>query len=248
MKGASTIPINKAMTDVIVAYGMNGEPLRPQQGFPVRLIVPGFEGIFNTKWLRHIKAVDQYQLNMNDFGHLQRTAVNAAMIYQIGPKSVITFPSGGQKLPDHGWYEITGLAWSGQGAVRKVEISTDGGKSWHAAELKGISAAYGAHPPVRLYVELGWRRARDSFAHHRRDRPGPTDWRASRQDFGRALYPAVQTAYEQQHHYEVEDRQRRERDERARLGSYRFCKNKHRRLICANVRMNVPRQQILGLF
>jgi sulfane dehydrogenase subunit SoxC len=137
VKGASTIPINKGMTDVIVAYGMNGEPLRPQQGFPVRLIVPGFEGIFNTKWLRHIKAVDQYQFNMNDFGHLQRTAVTAALIYQIGPKSVITFPSGGQKLPDHGWYEITGLAWSGQGAVKKVEVSTDNGKTWHIADLKG---------------------------------------------------------------------------------------------------------------
>ena len=136
VKGASTMPIN-AIDEVIVAYGMNGEPLRPQQGFPVRLITPGFEGIFNTKWLRHIKAVDQYQLNMNDFGHLQRTAVNAAMIYQIGPKSVITFPSGGQKLPDHGWYEITGLAWSGQAAVKKVEISTDDGKTWHVAELKG---------------------------------------------------------------------------------------------------------------
>jgi sulfane dehydrogenase subunit SoxC len=137
IKGASTIPIAKAMTDVIVAYGMNGEPLRPQQGFPVRLIVPGFEGIFNTKWLRHIKAVDQYQLNMNDFGHLQRSPINAALQYQIGPKSVITFPSGGQKLSEHGWYEITGLAWSGAGAVRKVEVSTDGGKTWHVAQLKG---------------------------------------------------------------------------------------------------------------
>jgi sulfane dehydrogenase subunit SoxC len=137
VKGASTMPINKAMTDVIVAYGMNGEPLRPQQGFPVRLIVPGFEGIFNTKWLRHIKVVDQYQLNMNDYGHLQRTTIAASLIYYIGPKSVITFPSGGQKLPDHGWYEITGLAWSGQGSVKKVEISTDDGKTWHVAELKG---------------------------------------------------------------------------------------------------------------
>ena len=136
VKGASTIPINK-VPDVIVAYGMNGEPLRPQQGFPVRLIVPGFEGIFNTKWLRHIKAVDQYQLNMNDFGHLRRDPKEAALGYQIGPKSVITFPSGGQKLPERGWYEITGLAWSGGGAVRKVEISTDDGKSWHDAKLKG---------------------------------------------------------------------------------------------------------------
>ena len=137
VKGASSIPINKGMDDVIVAYGMNGEPLRPQQGFPVRLIVPGFEGIFNTKWLRHIKVVDQYQLNINDFGHLQRSPIEAALGYQIGPKSVITFPSGGQQLPERGWYEITGLAWSGGGAVRKVEVSTDGGKSWNPAELKG---------------------------------------------------------------------------------------------------------------
>jgi sulfane dehydrogenase subunit SoxC len=151
IKGASTMPMNKGMADVIVAYGMNGEPLRPQQGFPVRLIVPGFEGIFNTKWLRHIKAVDQYQLNMNDYGHLQRTQMAAALIYQIGPKSVITFPSGGQKLPDHGWYEITGLAWSGQGAVKNVEVSTDNGKTWHLAELKGTP-----HPMAHVRFGYMW--------------------------------------------------------------------------------------------
>ena len=137
VKGASTLPINKAMDDVIVAYGMNGEPLRPQNGFPVRIIAPGFEGIFNTKWLRHIKAVDQYQLNMDDFGHIRRDETSAALGYTWGPKSVITFPSGSQKLPDHGWYEITGLAWSGKGTVRKVEVSTDGGQTWKDAELKG---------------------------------------------------------------------------------------------------------------
>jgi sulfane dehydrogenase subunit SoxC len=137
VKGASTMPITKAMSDVIVAYGMNGEPLRPQNGFPVRLVVPGWEGIFNTKWLRHIKAVDQYQLNMDDFGHLRRDGVGAALGMTWGAKSVITFPSGSQKLPEPGWYEITGLAWSGQGAVRKVEVSTDGGKTWNEAELKG---------------------------------------------------------------------------------------------------------------
>ena len=151
IKGASTIPINKGMSDVIVAYGMNGEPLRPQQGFPVRLIVPGFEGIFNTKWLRHIKVVDQYQLNMNDFGHLRRDAREAALGYQIGPKSVITYPSGGQKLPERGWYEITGLAWSGGGAIRKVEVSTDGGKSWHLAQLKGTP-----HPMAHTRFGFMW--------------------------------------------------------------------------------------------
>jgi sulfane dehydrogenase subunit SoxC len=130
---------------------MNGEPLRPQQGFPVRLIVPGFEGIFNTKWLRHIKVVDQYQLNMNDFGHLRRDAKEAALGYQIGPKSVITYPSGGQKLPERGWYEITGLAWSGGGAIRKLEVSTDGGKSWHLAQLKGTP-----HPMAHTRFGFMW--------------------------------------------------------------------------------------------
>src|ERR1700761_1911452 len=137
IKGADTIPLSKGMDDVIVAYAMNGEPVRPQNGFPLRLVVPGFEGIFNTKWLRRIQVTDEYQLNMDDFGHLRKDVTSAALGYRWGPKSVITFPSGSQKLPDHGWYEITGLAWSGQGAVSKVEISTDGGKSWNVAELKG---------------------------------------------------------------------------------------------------------------
>ena len=137
IKGADTIPLSKGMTDVIVAYAMNGEPVRPHNGFPIRLVVPGFEGIFNTKWLRRINVTDEYQLNMDDFGHLRKDAVGAALGYTWGPKSVITFPSGSQKLPDQGWYEITGLAWSGQGAVSKVEISTDGGKSWNLADLKG---------------------------------------------------------------------------------------------------------------
>src|SRR5829696_1244839 len=72
VKGASSMPITKAMDDCIIAYGMNGEPLRPQQGFPVRLIPPGFEGIFHTKYLRRIKIVDQYYMNYNDFGHLRK--------------------------------------------------------------------------------------------------------------------------------------------------------------------------------
>jgi sulfane dehydrogenase subunit SoxC len=137
IKGADTIPLAKGMDDVIIAYAMNGEPVRPHNGFPLRMVVPGFEGIFNTKWLRRIQVTDEYQLNMDDFGHLRKDATSAALGYRWGPKSVITFPSGSQKLPDQGWYEITGLAWSGQGTVSKVEISTDGGNSWNVAELKG---------------------------------------------------------------------------------------------------------------
>src|SRR5881398_1378328 len=117
VKGASSMPIAKAMDDCLIAYGQNGEPLRPQQGFPLRIVVPGFEGIFNTKWLRRIKVVDQYLMNYSDYGHLRETDEQAALGYQIGPKSVITYPSGTQQLPGKGTYEISGLAWSGGGAI-----------------------------------------------------------------------------------------------------------------------------------
>jgi sulfane dehydrogenase subunit SoxC len=140
VKGASSLPLAKVMDDSLVAYGMNGEPLRPQQGFPLRLIVPGFEGIHQIKYLRRIKVVDRYYMTYDDYGHINADPKAAALALQIGPKSVITFPSGGQRLPGAGIYEISGLAWSGAGAIRTVEISTDGGQHWHDAELR--SPAY----------------------------------------------------------------------------------------------------------
>jgi sulfane dehydrogenase subunit SoxC len=139
-KWSHTIPLAKAMDDVIVAYGQNGEPLRPEQGYPLRLLVPGWEGLNNVKYLRHIKLVDH---------HLDPTGVNHAAIvradlgdkyrwyhFQWGPKSVITRPSGGLKIPGQGYVQITGLAWSGGGAVSKVDVSTDGGRSWKEAKLQ----------------------------------------------------------------------------------------------------------------
>jgi sulfane dehydrogenase subunit SoxC len=145
VKGASSMPIEKAMDDCIIAYGMNGEAVRPQNGFPLRLLVPGFEGIFNTKYLRRIKLVDRFYTNYNDYGHLNRDPKDAALGFQIGPKSVITYPSGGQQLPDRGFYEISGLAWSGGGAIRTVEVSTDGGRKWNPAVIKGGTAQRMAH-------------------------------------------------------------------------------------------------------
>lgn len=137
VKGASSMPIAKAMDDCLIAYGMNGEAVRPQNGYPLRLMAPGYEGIFHTKWLKRIKVVDRYYLNYNDYGHLTKTPQEAALNFQIGPKSVITKPSGGQQLPGKGFYEISGLAWSGGGAIRSVEVSTDGGKKWNPAQIKG---------------------------------------------------------------------------------------------------------------
>jgi sulfane dehydrogenase subunit SoxC len=136
VKGASSVPLGKAMDDCLVAWGQNGEPVRPQQGFPLRLIVPGFEGIYQTKYLRRIKVVDRYYMTYNDYGHLQKDPKVIALTTQLGPKSVITRPAGGQQLPGPGFHEITGLAWSGAGAVRRVEVSTDGGRSWKDAELR----------------------------------------------------------------------------------------------------------------
>ena len=135
---AISIPLSKAMDDTLVAYGQNGEPVRPQQGFPLRLIVPGFEGIKHVKWLRRIKVTNEIYVT---YGEVQRyTSIDpssVALNFDQGPKSVITFPSGGQKLPGRGHFEISGLAWSGGGAVRRVEVSTDNGQTWRDAEIRG---------------------------------------------------------------------------------------------------------------
>ena len=152
VKGAGSIRLAKAMDDVLVAYGQNGEALRPQQGFPLRLVVPGFEGIYNTKWLRRIKVVDRYYMTYNDYGHISNDPKVAALTFRWGPKSVITFPSGGQQLPSPGFYQITGLAWSGGGAVRRVEVSTDGGQTWKDAEIRGA-----VHPMAHTRFGMNWK-------------------------------------------------------------------------------------------
>lgn len=153
IKGASSMPIAKAMDDCLIAFGMNGEDLRPQQGYPVRIIPPGYEGIFHTKYLRRIKITDEYYMTYNDFGHMDKEDAEASLGMQIGPKSVITHPSGGQRLAGKGFYEIKGLAWSGGGAIKQVEVSTDGGKTWKVAQLQGTPQRM-AH--VRFTLPWTW--------------------------------------------------------------------------------------------
>src|SRR5215475_6294957 len=141
-KFSHTLPLAKAMEDVLVAYGQNGEPLRVEQGYPIRLIVPGWEAPFSVKYLRHIKVVDQpyhawneamnHSIPRDDLGGKARW-----YHFQFGPKSVITRPSEGLKIPRRGYVQITGLAWSGGGVISRVEVSTDGGKSWKDAKLQG---------------------------------------------------------------------------------------------------------------
>jgi sulfane dehydrogenase subunit SoxC len=140
-KHTKSIPLEKAMDDVLVAYGQNGEAVRREQGYPLRLLVPGFEGLSNVKWLRRIKVVDQpYMARVEavDYAVMRPILKGKALWFnfQLGPKSVITFPSGGQRLPGPGFYEITGLAWSGGGAIGRVEVSTNGGRTWKDAQVQ----------------------------------------------------------------------------------------------------------------
>jgi len=149
-----SIPLEKAMDDLLVAYGQNGEALRPEQGYPLRLLVPGWEGINNVKWLRRIKVVDKPYMGMwesTKYPQLHLDGKARWFQFEMGPKSVITHPSGGQRLTGPGFYEITGLAWSGAGAIRRVEVSTDGGRSWKDAELQGP-----VHPKAHTRFGLGW--------------------------------------------------------------------------------------------
>jgi len=136
-----TIPLGKAMDDCIVAFGQNGEPLRPEQGFPLRLVVPGWEGLNNVKYLNHIKVVNHSEdpTGVNHGTSLRPDIGGKSRWYhfQWGPKSVITRPSPGLNMPGRGYVQITGLAWSGGGAVSKVDVSTDGGKTWKEAKLQG---------------------------------------------------------------------------------------------------------------
>jgi sulfane dehydrogenase subunit SoxC len=134
-----SLPIDKCLADVLVAYGQNGEALRPEQGYPLRLVVPGWEGNTHVKWLRRLKVVAgpaQTREETAKYTDLLPDGTARQFTFVMEAKSVITFPSGGQRLPGPGLYELRGLAWSGRGAVRSVEVSTDGGRSWQAAELQ----------------------------------------------------------------------------------------------------------------
>jgi sulfane dehydrogenase subunit SoxC len=134
-----SIPLAKAMESSFLAYGQNGEAMRPAQGYPLRLINPGWEGNTNVKWLRSLKLTDQPYMARDEtskYSDLMPDGTTRIFTYEMEAKSVITFPSGGQTLPARGLYELTGLAWSGRGLIERVEVTTDGGRTWVAAELQ----------------------------------------------------------------------------------------------------------------
>ena len=134
-----SVPIDKAMDDAILAYAQNGEAIRPEQGYPLRLVLPGYEGNIHIKWLRRLDVSDKPFMTREEtskYTDLMPDGTARQFTMEMDAKSVITFPSGAMKLPRPGFYEVTGIAWSGRGRITGVEVSADGGQNWQAAALQ----------------------------------------------------------------------------------------------------------------
>ena len=149
-----SIPLtDEIMDEAIVAYGQNGEPLRPAHGFPIRLIMPGFEGNLHIKWLRRLKFGDQpWMTRWETARYTQLLPDGKARQFQLRMEtnSVITSPSGMMEIRP-GYNRITGLAWSGHGKIAKVEVSTDAGKTWKATQLN-----YPVLPKAQSRFQMDW--------------------------------------------------------------------------------------------
>ncbi len=138
-KLARSVPIAKAMDDALVVYAQNGEPLRPEQGYPLRLLLPGWEGNTNVKWLRRLKVMNQPAMTRwetSKYTDLLADGTARQFTFDMDAKSVITRPSGGMALDGAGVYELTGIAWSGRGTIARVDVTTDGGVTWVKADLQ----------------------------------------------------------------------------------------------------------------
>ena len=151
-----SIPLEKALDDILIALYQNGERIRPEQGYPMRLVVPGWEGNINIKWLRRIK-ITKFPTHTKDetskYSDLLPNGKSLQFTFPMEVKSVITQPSAGSKLLKKGPTHITGLAWSGFGKIIKVEISTDKGKTWKLAILEGNNQPLA---PVRFRFNWNW--------------------------------------------------------------------------------------------
>ncbi len=134
-----SVPIEKCLEDAMLVYAQNGEALRPQQGYPLRLFLPGWEGNMSIKWLRRIKVGAEPFMTREETSKYTDTLPDGSsrqFTYMMEAKSVITYPAPDHKLAQRGFYEISGLAWSGKGRIRRVDVSTDGGKTWKEARLQ----------------------------------------------------------------------------------------------------------------
>lgn len=135
-----SLPLEKVMDDTLLALYQNGERLRPENGYPMRLVVSGWEGVVNVKWLRRLELSEQPVMSRNEtakYTELLPSGKARQFSYTMDVKSVITSPCAGHQLDQPGVFQITGLAWSGHGKIKRVDVSADGGKTWAEAELNG---------------------------------------------------------------------------------------------------------------
>ncbi|MEM1232077.1 MAG: sulfite dehydrogenase [Pseudomonadota bacterium] len=149
-----SIPVAKLLDDALLVYGQNGEPLRPAQGYPLRLLLPGYEGNMSIKWLKRLEFSDAPFMTREETARYSDPRADGRVelfSFSMGPKSLITEPAGPGAIGAPGYREIRGLAWSGRGSVRKVEVSVDGGRRWRDARLDGPASPQGA----RRFA-LGW--------------------------------------------------------------------------------------------
>lgn len=138
-KLSRSIPTEKAFDDALVAYAFNGEPLRPANGYPVRLFLPGYEANTCIKWLRRIKLIDQPNMSRDETAKYTDPLPDGTarqFSFVMDAKSIITQPAYPVQLAQRGWTRISGIAWSGRGRITRVDVSTDGGRSWGEAELQ----------------------------------------------------------------------------------------------------------------
>ena len=167
-KHSKSIPIGKALDDALVAYGQNGEPVRPEQGFPLRLIVPGYQGINNVKWLRRVELVDEPYMAMMETSRYPSMTLDGKshwFEFTLGPKSVITRPAGGYKMPGPGFHEITGLAWSGRGRRQARRSFHRWRQDLDRRDAARAHRAQIAHAVFRS-LDLGWQRVHPAIPLH----------------------------------------------------------------------------------
>ncbi len=134
-----SIPVSKALDDALLVYAQNGERLRPEHGYPLRLLLPGFEGNMSVKWLRRLKVGRQPFMTREETSKYTDSLPDGTarqFTFQMETKSVITFPAPDHRLKERGFYEISGLAWSGRGRIQRVDVSIDGGRNWSEAHLQ----------------------------------------------------------------------------------------------------------------
>lgn len=152
-----SVPLEKALDDCLVAFKMNGEALRPEQGYPLRLVVPGWEGNMWIKWLRRLEIGDepwQQREETSKYTDLLASGKARRFTWVMDVKSVITNPSPQAPIMHgRGQTVLSGIAWSGQGKISRVDVSVDGGRNWNPARLDGPSFSKAIH---RFYYDFNW--------------------------------------------------------------------------------------------